>query len=257
MGKQGFSMFGQNKLTIRHIDRADADWALVVGDVHGKINQLEQLYALYREHTPADAKRCVISVGDLIDRGENSAAVIDWFLNSTSDEERLCVRGNHEVMFKSFLERPNGADRWFQDFGGRETLRSYAPDLPADAAIKDIRRAVRQVPDNHRAFLKEMADVVIFDDLCVVHAAIDPRRPLEKQSREKLHWGPCLDWNLAHLVDLSPFPFSHVVHGHEPHGRPIDPQRPAINLDTGCYKTGTLTGLILNANGSSVISTTL
>ena len=248
-------MFGRNQLIVRQIERANSDWALIIGDIHGKFRQLELLYSRFREQTPADANRCVISVGDLIDRGEDSAAVIDWFLNSTSDEERLCVRGNHEVMFKSFLDKPNKADRWFQHFGGRETLRSYAPDLPEDAAIADIRRAVRQVPGNHRTFLKEMADVVVWGEHCVVHAAIDPRRPLEKQTRDKLHWGPSLDLNLAHLVDLSPYGFNHVVHGHEPHAREIDPQSSIINLDTGCYKTGTLSGLIINAAGSSVIST--
>ena len=246
-------MFGRNKPRIQEIQTTGAEWALVVGDIHGHLSALEALYRLFLNHTPPTAARRIIAVGDLVDRGPDSCGVIDWFLSAPMGEQRLSVRGNHEMMFLDFLDQPTERHPWFRSAGGLETLQSYETHTKANWATADLKRIAARVPPDHRAFLTGLPDVLIVDEVGIVHAAIDPLRPLSQQSRDRLHLGPCLAPELARLLDLSAFPFNTLVHGHQQHAKPIDPKTGLINLDTGCYRTGTLTGLILRPDGEAEV----
>ena len=82
----------------------------VVGDVHGCFDELHELlctlgYAIdEREHdgrrrfdvTPPDGRKAVF-VGDLVDRGPASPAVLRLVMGMVGDGTALCVPGNHEV----------------------------------------------------------------------------------------------------------------------------------------------------------------
>jgi serine/threonine protein phosphatase 1 len=246
-------MFGRQKPKIQYLADSETTWTLIVGDVHGQLAHLEALHRLFIARVPQTAARRTISVGDLIDRGPDTAGVLDWFLNPPEGEERLSVRGNHEVMFEDFLARPSASHAWITNAGGLETLRSYHPALDEPSLTIDLKARLAQIPTRHTLFLKGLPDLLIVDRHCIVHAAIDPLRPLEQQSNTRLHLGPCLHSRLAHLLDLSGFPFETIVHGHQPHAMPIDVSTALINLDTGCYHTGQLTGLILSPQGTEVI----
>ena len=109
-----------------------------VGDIHGCADLFEALIAAIEadDTTRGGASTTVILLGDLIDRGPDSAGVIrlarDW-------QQRLRVRilmGNHEEMFLAALRKPS-VMRPFLRFGGRETLLSYPID-PAEYTRADI-----------------------------------------------------------------------------------------------------------------------
>ena len=246
-------MFGRNKPRIQEIQTTGAEWTLVVGDIHGQLSALKALHRLFLNHTPPTAARRIIAVGDLVDRGPDSCGVIDWFLSAPAGEQRLSVRGNHEMMFLDFLDQPTERHPWFRSASGLETLQSYDADAQAKVTTADLKRIATRVPPHHRAFLTGLSDILIVDKVGIVHAAIDPLRPLSQQSRDRLHLGPCLAPELARLLDLSAFPFNTLVHGHQQHAKPIDPKSPLINLDTGCYRTGTLTGLILRHDAEAEV----
>ena len=108
---------------------------LVIGDIHGCLDQLKQLIALAPKGTQ------VYSVGDIIDRGPNSRGVID-LVRSTGIQ---AVRGNHEEMateclpsIREYILTPTtslmyklGGTDWFMN-GGHDVFNQYSAtnDLP-------------------------------------------------------------------------------------------------------------------------------
>ena len=80
----------------------------VIGDVHGKYDKLVSLL----DKLPKDAHVCF--VGDLIDRGDKSAYVVELLANSEYD----CVIGNHEL----FMLEDNLM--WHSNYG-KKTIKSY------------------------------------------------------------------------------------------------------------------------------------
>lgn len=96
----------------------------VIGDVHGHYDTLMKLVQLL----PSDAK--LVFVGDLIDRGPQSAEVVRF----VRENNHLCVMGNHEeamitqgfVLMRCFETGENlpTHSMWFSN-GGVATLRSY------------------------------------------------------------------------------------------------------------------------------------
>ena len=89
---------------MNHIPRIDANPAgrdFVAGDVHGEFPALERLL----DQVGFDAGRDrLFALGDLIDRGPDPAAALDWI---ESARITLSVRGNHEQML---LERMTRAE---------------------------------------------------------------------------------------------------------------------------------------------------
>src|SRR5438477_7410538 len=102
--------------------------AFAVGDIHGRLDLLEQLLAkihsdLQRRPAP---KTLLVFVGDLIDRGPSSAQVIERLRTyRRAGIEPVFILGNHEEVLLRIL----GGDislipSWLQ-FGGLECLQSY------------------------------------------------------------------------------------------------------------------------------------
>lgn len=91
----------------------DADRAFFVGDIHGEITKLNNKLDAIGFDKENDT---LFSVGDLIDRGEDSATCLElidkpWF---------SAVRGNHEQMMLDAINNPEDNDRsmhWFQNGG--------------------------------------------------------------------------------------------------------------------------------------------
>ena len=237
---------------IRQIFARDEDAALpavpagqrvyAVGDIHGRLD----LFAALVEAIDADdaarapAETSVILLGDLVDRGPDSAGVIalarDW-------QQRRKVRilhGNHEEMFvRSF--RDIETFRHFLRHGGRETVLSYGVDRArfVPATIEEAHELmVEAVPAEDIEFLKGFEDMIAVGDYLFVHAGIDPRIPLEEQKRHDLRWirEPFLSHPEAHGAV--------VVHGHTICDLPEDCGN-RIGIDTGAFMTGRLTALVL------------
>jgi len=86
----------------------------VIGDVHGEFEKLKNLI----NQLPLDANICF--VGDLVDRGKNSAEVVDLIIKYKFD----CVLGNHELMMIEALDEGEYLDDWKLN-GGNRTADSY------------------------------------------------------------------------------------------------------------------------------------
>jgi len=222
--------------------------AYAVGDVHGRIDLLEELLAKIEADIGARRKRetFVIFLGDLIDRGPDSAAVVERLRTySPGDATVIFLCGNHEeVMLRVVAGERGGLLADWLKFGGAECLLSYGLD-PAALTIKaegDALDAIKAaVPQAHADFLGSFADTLRFGDYLFVHAGIRPGLAVAEQSQADLRWirEPFLDDTKDHGFV--------VVHGHTISSK-VEVRANRIGLDTGAYRTGTLTALAIEGS---------
>jgi serine/threonine protein phosphatase 1 len=213
-----------------------------VGDIHGRLDLFEALVAAIDadDAAAAPAETTVVLLGDLVDRGADSAGVIEL---DRAWQQRRRVRilaGNHEEMF---LRSFNSIEmfRHFLRHGGRETVLSYGIDHAAfaRAELEEAQAMMRAaVPREDIAYLEGFEDMIAIGDYLFVHAGIDPRVPIGEQTVHDLRWirEPFLSHAEAHGQV--------VVHGHTISDSPEDCGN-RIGIDTGAFMTGRLTALVL------------
>lgn len=207
-----------------------------IGDVHGRDDLLGRLHGLIS----ADAARryparprLVVHLGDYVDRGPDSAAVIERLMSGLPGFPFVCLKGNHEDMMLSWLETGERWDveNWLIN-GGLETLASYG--MAANADFYDVRAVRAAVGERHWNWLKALKPCHREGDLFFVHAGIVPGRPLGAQLEKDMLW-----IRYAFLQSSADFGVR-VVHGHTPAPAP-EVRANRINLDTGAYYSGRLT----------------
>ena len=213
-----------------------------IGDVHGRLDLFGELIEAI-EHDDAmrrPARSTVILLGDLVDRGPDSAGVIaaarDW-------QRRRHVRiigGNHEEMFLLSF-RKEDVLRGFLRHGGRETLLSYpisARDF-AEADFAGVQALMRgAVPQADIDFMEGFEQMIAIGDYLFVHAGIMPEVALDQQHGGDLRWirEPFLSFGGDHGCM--------VIHGHTITQEP-QVRRNRIGIDTGAFFSGRLTALCL------------
>lgn len=214
-----------------------------VGDIHGRLDLFEALAAAIDTDDAARpvAETTVILLGDLVDRGPDSAGVIAHARRWGSERKVRILSGNHEEMFLRSFDEPDML-RHFLRHGGRETILSYGiePAAFTQATLPEVQAMMREaVPLADRTFVEGFEDMVAVGDYLFVHAGIDPRVPLEEQKRHDLRWirEPFLSHSAPH--DLV------VVHGHTICTDPQDCGN-RIGIDTGAFMSGRLTALVLD-----------
>jgi serine/threonine protein phosphatase 1 len=220
----------------------DGERVYAVGDVHGCADLLDQLLARIDADDRArdPARTTIVFLGDLVDRGPASAAVIERLRKLAAERpDTRFLLGNHEEVFLESLKGEPKALRMFCRIGGRETIMSYGLDA-ADydrMDYEELHAAMRvRVPAEHQAFLETFEDMVTIGDYVFVHAGVRPGTDLTAQRGADLRWirNPFLDHDRA--LDKM------VVHGHTISAG-LDEQVHRIGVDTGAYETGVLTAL--------------
>lgn len=216
-----------------------------IGDVHGCDTMLagahDRIAADLAERPVADHR--IVHVGDYVDRGPASDAVLARLARLSRDDSRVvCLRGNHDQLMLDFLDDPvaDGA-LWLMN-GGDRTLANYGIDSrgwqESNQRLADLGdRLAGVIPAGQRAFLENLPETARFGDFFFCHAGIRPGVPLDAQVRRDLIWirDDFLDDPRDHGVV--------VVHGHTPQRQPeFRPNR--INIDTGAVFGGPLTVLV-------------
>ena len=209
----------------------------VVGDVHGCVALLKSLLP----QLPGQ----VVLVGDLIDRGDESRAVLDFVIEQ---QDIVSLMGNHEAMLLAFLDDPiEAGKRWMRN-GGLQTLASFG--VGGDLSMAKLPRLrdslALAMGDDRIDWLRNRPLFWTCGNLVVCHAGADPRRPLVEQSRTLL-WGhpecgrtPRSDglW-IAH---------GHVIVEEASVGAGV------IRVDTGAFAGGPLSAAILGEGEPRIIS---
>src|SRR5215471_505099 len=219
-----------------------------IGDVHGRADLLQSLFsAIDADLNRSKPERAIeVLLGDYVDRGPNSRAVLDLLIERSQTHETVCLKGNHEAIFLEVLKDPTRLQDW-RHYGGLFTLMSYGvtptvnPGFEKQVAL--IGALDRAVPAEHKAFLQGLPTSFACGDFFFVHAGVRPGVTLEQQREEDMLW--IRDEFLASEANFGRF----IVHGHTPVREP-DFRANRLNIDTGAYATGRLT--LVRLEGSQI-----
>jgi serine/threonine protein phosphatase 1 len=215
-----------------------------IGDVHGCDELLAEIHARINRDLAARgiADYRIIHVGDYVDRGPDSRAVIERLARMCDADPRvLCLRGNHDDLLVDLVEGVPGAADTFLANGGEATLGSYGVRLSLLSSLLGSHagmgaRLREAMPAHHRDFLSTLALSARFGDFFFCHAGIRPGVALEDQVKDDLIW--IREGFLDCSADLGVV----VVHGHTPtRDRRPDVRANRIDIDTGAVFGGPLT----------------
>jgi serine/threonine protein phosphatase 1 len=220
---------------------------IIIGDVHGHYDALVALL----EMVAPQADDRVYFLGDLIDRGPQSAQVVQLVM----DNNYPCLLGNHEAMLLEVVSGRGSSleiyQGWLQS-GGYATVESYQ----------------NRIPPEHIEWMSKLPLYLDLGDLWLVHAGVDPKLPLEEQDADRFCWIRA-DF---HSIEKPYFPDKLIITGHTitftlegVKSGQIAAGAGWIDIDTGAYhpRSGWLTALdtenqiVYQVNTQSTSSRTL
>jgi serine/threonine protein phosphatase 1 len=196
---------------------------IAVGDVHGCLHALECLLGSMAPR-PED---CLVFLGDLIDNGRDSAAVLDLMLELRRHCQVVMIRGNHEELLLAVHEG-EAALRYWEELGGINTLNSYRFGAGID-----------EIPVEHWVLLFDQLQYFETEQFIFTHASYVPDLPLVDHVEHELRWA------LFEPENLRPHHSGKTVivgHTEQRNGEILDLGF-AICIDTACWKHGWLTAL--------------
>lgn len=235
----------------RRSDEASLGTTYAVGDVHGCYDLLTDLLQKIVDDIDSTAEPGpveLIFLGDYVDRGPDTAGVLSslvW-IERNGPLPATFLKGNHEQVMLDYIADPVRNSPWLR-VGGAETLRSYGIDVPDDVGpdvshprLRDL--LLDRLPAAHLDFLHRLRPYYENGRYYFAHAGIRPGVALQAQDHEDLLW--IRDEFLANERPAKKV----VVHGHSwTNTEPV--VRPArIGVDTGAYRTGTLTAARLRGD---------
>jgi serine/threonine protein phosphatase 1 len=150
---------------------------LAIGDIHGCLTPFD---ALIESLAPTRDDHLIL-LGDIIDRGPDSAGVLRRVLSLRQTLRLTMLMGNHEQMMLDARNSHAKLADWRLN-GGDATLRSYG----------GVRGALRHVPKDHWEFLeRSLANYVQTDTHIFVHASAHPDHAMDEQPDYILRWERC------------------------------------------------------------------
>ncbi|UVD55903.1 serine/threonine protein phosphatase [Rhizobium sp. Pop5] len=211
-----------------------------IGDIHGRYDLLLKAEeAILRDGARLPGRKLIVTLGDYIDRGPESAQVISHLMEPPPEGfDRICLAGNHENTMLDYIDGWVSYDDWM-GMGSAELLKSYGLDpehlplvFPSGAKLDAFIR--QSLPHTHIDFMRAMPIMLDTPNVVFVHAGIDPTLPLAAQRDDDLVF-----IRNRFLESKVPLP-KLVVHGHTPNDEP-DIRSRRLNLDTRAYRSGKLT----------------
>jgi len=194
-----------------------------ISDIHGCFNTFKALL----EQIKLEKTDKLFILGDLIDRGSQSAQVVDHilYLRSTGFDI-TCLRGNHEdFLLKCLNDVPEYLYWWFVN-GGKITLKSYGNDATADWKSA--------IPKEHIDFYKAMPVIAFYENFVLVHAGLD----FSKESPIRDTDEHTMMWERDFICDSSKIQNKTLITGHTP--TPLFPSISVMRdsghviIDNGC-----------------------
>jgi serine/threonine protein phosphatase 1 len=215
-----------------------------IGDIHGENAKLDELLGHIRDDAARHGQAyTIVFVGDLIDRGADSRAVVETAMRLNVEEGAIVIRGNHEELMLHAVDHNESVGiYWWATNGGDETIESYQRvNGPKD----DWREAV---DPHHIKWLRALPTIHRDEErgLVFVHGGIDPKT-FPNESDELRMWTRSEKFfQSARWPERDDLKNILVVHGHTPTADfEPDVQSRRINVDTGACFGGPLTAVVL------------
>jgi serine/threonine protein phosphatase 1 len=216
-----------------------------IGDIHGRNDLLQELLAQIDADDvlrgPADTT--IIFLGDLMDRGADSAGVIEtaMALKAAGKKVRFLMGNHEEVFVRACRKNDPKITRFFLRIGGEATVLSY-PITRMEYMTLDMEQLSERlgslVPEAHLDFIDSFEDQIVIGDYAFVHAGIKPGVPLSEQKVSDLRW------IREEFVDQRGDLEKVVVYGHTIYDD-VEERGSRIGIDTGAYASDKLTALAL------------
>lgn len=198
-----------------------------ISDIHGC---LRTFLALLEKLNLDKENDTLYILGDLIDRGQDSAQVVQHVLNMREQGYTvICLRGNHEdFLLKAARLDDDGAYWVVGGNGGMATLRSYGIEK------SDIMIFWNKIPKTHQDFYKSLPVILEEDDVVLVHAGLDfhLKNPIDDTRAEVMMWDRDFVFDAAKMRGKT------LITGHTPRpsGEVFDSRNDAwVNIDGGAY----------------------
>lgn len=220
---------------------------LIIGDVHGCLDELNELL------TKVDYKPLVdrlVFCGDLVDRGPKSVEVV----RKIRELKVECVMGNHDAVHVRYRRHilKNRLDPKYK--------------IPMRHIGEHKIKINEQLSDEDFQFLENLPTFIKLDEKwVVVHAGLEPTKPLEQQDPDKVtnirylnpetlktvsidkHYRPppgSIYWTEAYYGPYSVI-YGHNVHWFDsPEVKEVTPGVFTVGIDTGACFGGQLTCMI-------------
>lgn len=228
-----------------------------IGDIHGRLDLLDQLHARIAEDLRHRATRRgqVVYLGDYVSRGEDSPGVVNRVREWLPDGcERITLKGNHEDLLLRYLDGELDAGRHWFDYDGLDTLADYGVTVTDrsvrdDASLVDLRRRfTAALPPDHLAFFRSLRIRHRAGGYFFAHGGVRPGVPLDRQADRD-----CM-WIRKAFLDSDEDHGAVVVHGHSISPTPVV-RHNRIGIDTGAYRSGVLTCVVLDGTAQAFLQT--
>ena len=199
---------------------------LFVGDVHGCLDELKELYSMC---TSPDQEIVVVFVGDLVFKGPKTVQVIRF----AREIGAFSVRGNHE-----------------------QSLLTEILHKRKNEPVREKRRFVYDLTQEDEEFLENLPFSISIPSLnvLVVHGGLLPGVPLENQDPLGMmfirNYNPEKFQGTSKIEDGFPWAATwegpqHVVFGHDAR-RSLQQYVHASGIDSGCVYGNYLTGILVD-----------
>jgi serine/threonine protein phosphatase 1 len=133
-----------------------------VGDVHGNLTALRGLLDVLA----ASGEPHAVFLGDYVNKGAQSAEVMEELIAHSRAGRATLLIGNHEAALLDALE--SGDLSAFLKMGGAMTIRSYVGPEVAPDVLREFRAAF---PSEHMDAIRSMPETYETDDLIARHFA--------------------------------------------------------------------------------------
>jgi serine/threonine protein phosphatase 1 len=236
-----------------------------IGDIHGRADLLRALLDEAAREPRRRARRVLVFLGDLVDRGADSLGAVDLAIAAREQigaQESIGLMGNHEAMMRLALDVSAPWDvaldalaNWLRN-GGAATVRQFQDFEVTPGGAEELLTVIRvAAPERVRGWLASLRSHWLSQGVLFVHAGVNPHFDLEAflgapwntplaELDEDAHWA----WVRWPFLECAPgsegFSGFFVVHGHTPN----DARRNAshadqiarfrLNLDAGSGLTG-------------------
>jgi len=235
---------------------------IIIGDIHGCIEELEELLKKI-ELNKSDK---LYLIGDLIDKGLNSVAVVKKIYQLSLIHSVVLILGNHEEKFLRYIKNKDS---------NRSALQEMQNVQEFDDLLKHL--SYNEIEMVQSSFLYYSIPKI---NVLLVHGGIPeniniskgnsllwndiPKERIKKlrllmMTRMLNEKGDFLGLNdvaqnMYFWADKYDGRFGDVVFGHQPFiGKTVKQFSNAIGIDTGCVFGGALSALIIDENGEKKI----
>ncbi len=223
---------------------------VAIGDIHGERRQLESVLAHVQSKWDNDVK--FVFLGDLIDRGPDSAGVLK-IVNALVQQGHHAIMGNHEEVFMAYMAEKS-SDWLSRAFGPQATLNSFQRDWERGPIGSPTEISLYIQAKGLFGLFAAFQPFMLLDGLALTHAPVPERGwdgliPDPHMSR----WGapPRKDVEHDRYVDGLWAPAGYfAVCGHIPTPKGPKGRKPYLIGDRGLYLDcgcGTIPGTRLHA----------